>query len=393
MRRPNSVRRLRDATPLGVDIGTYRTKAIVTGDDFDGVAVTGVISFDNPPGAMASGAVESPRKLGKMLAEKLDSRGAQSRVGRFSVPSGTATLKWVKVPLLEGDELREAARFKVKRHLPFDAAEAYIAASRPVPDADAPTGLSLVIAVPRAVIDSRAETLLAAGIEPVGAELEAQAILRVVERSMSERGPLWRDASITVIDLGGAQTHMYVVQNRRLQFVHGVRFGADSIVQSVSERLGIPMHHAGAALVAADTKLNADGTIDVAMGDKRAAVDAAETLGRLTQEFVRLLRYFRSLHPERSYAGILEHAVACGGLASLSGLPEYLERSLGLRVELACPFSGTIAQVEEEELRSAGTRQEAFTVAMGLALAGPQGRREKLGTSNDQTEFSWIRTA
>ena len=382
-----------DSSALGVDIGMHRTKAMTVADDYGGVAVTAVCSFHTPPGTVTAGVVKAPRKLGRLLANELRARGIAPRSGVFSVPSSEAALKWVRVPLLRGDELREAARFKVKRGLPFDIADAYVAASDPEPDGDAATGLSLVIAVRRAVVDSRAETLEAAGIEPAGAELEAQAILRVLGRGLCERGPIWRDASITIIDIGGAQTHMVVVQGRRLQFIHGVRFGADAIVEAVASSLEISREQAAASLVDPATKLTLDGIIETARGTERSAVSVGKPLDKLTQEFVRLLRYYRSLHPERSYAGILEHAVVCGGFAGLQGLPEYLAQSLGLRVERARPLLGTVSQGDGEVFKVLYDRQEAFTVVMGVALAGLRNRPQEVGIGNDETEFSWVRTA
>jgi type IV pilus assembly protein PilM len=383
----------KDAQTLAVDFGSYRTKAVGAVEDFGGMSISDVCAFNNPPEAVSSSVVAAPRKLGKLLASRLRDWGEKPRVGVFAVPSSSATLKWVKVPLVQGEELREAVRFKVKRHLPYDVAEAYVTASQPVPEDGTQTGMALAIAVPRAVVDSRAETLLYAGVEPISAELEAQAILRVIEKTLADRGPLWRDASVTVIDLGGSQTQMYVVQNRRLQFVHGVRFGADSIVQCVAQKLCVPTSQAAEQLVRPGTKLAADGFIELENREASERIDATEPLGRLANEFVRLLRYFRSLHPERSYAGVLEQAVACGGLAGLDGVPEYLQQSVGLRIERAVPFSPSVAQVESDTLQQHEVSQPEFTIVTGLALAGLRAGSEQTSIGNDETEFSWIRTA
>jgi type IV pilus assembly protein PilM len=378
---------------LGVDIGTHTTKAMMVRDTVGGIAIEGVYSIPNPVGLVVGGKVDAPRQLGKILGNHIARLGVRNPAGVFSIPSSLAALRWVSVPLLQGDELRQAARFKVKRHLPYDVKDAYIEASIPEPEGDENTGMSLVIAVHRDVIDSRAETLEAAGVAPLGAELEAQAILRIVERRLNERSPLWRDASLTIIDVGGAFTHMYVVQNQRLQFIRGVRFGADAVVQSVSNSLGVSAEAADAALNDPRTVLKPSGEIELALGEEHATVDACKHFEKLTREFIRLLRYFRSLHAERSYAGILDHAIICGGLVSLHGFAEYLEQSLGLRVERARPFAGTIAQVEGDAFQVVSGRQEAFTVVMGLALAGLKGQASHVGKKHDQTEFVWQRAA
>jgi type IV pilus assembly protein PilM len=254
-------------------------------------------------------------------------------------------------------------------------------------------GESLVIAVPKEVVESRAEALDAAGLIPVGAELEAQAILRVVERRLSEQSVLWRDASLTIIDVGGSRTHMYVVQNQRLQFIRGVRFGSDLIVSAVSEALDLSHTEAEATLSSPDARLMLNGTLVCQLGEDSTLVNVQTHMEKLVREFLRLLRYFRSLHPERSYAGILDHAVVCGGLVGMPGFTEYLQQSLGLRVERARPLAGLVAQLRQGTFQSVSERQEAYTVVMGLALAGLGGPMRRTGETYAANEFAWSRIA
>jgi Tfp pilus assembly PilM family ATPase len=108
---------------------------------------------------------------------------------------------------------------------------------------------------------------------------------------------------------------------------------------------------------------------------------------------MRLLRYFRSLHPERSYAGILDHIVICGGLASLSGFAEFLHEALEIRVERATPFSGMVGKFANDTFQVIANRQEAYTVVVGLALSGLKGRVKQHGDADGTSEFAWARTA
>jgi Tfp pilus assembly PilM family ATPase len=223
--------------------------------------------------------------------------------------------------------------------------------------------------------------------------LEAQAILRVMERSLNERSALWRDASMTIIDVGGHNTHMYVVQNQRLQFIRGVKFGSELFVRAVSSGMEISLPEAEQVLNDPLTRLDSEGTLISAHGDeiKRTVLEA--DLQKLTREFLRLLRYFRSLHPERSYAGILDHVMISGGLVGLQGFGEYLEQTLGLRVERARPIAGMTAKVNPEAFQRIASRQEAFTVVMGLALSGICRKSGSVGDEYAGNEFAWTRAS
>lgn len=380
------------AGTLGIDIGSRTIKTVVAKESSGHLEIQAANSISLPEGLVENGIVTDPSRVGKFICAGLSDFGESVSTAVFSVPSSLAVLRWVALPNLPQDELREAARFKVRRHLPFPAESAYIEASAPSAGAGE-ADHSLIIAVRRDVIDSRAEAIEAAGLTPIAAELEAQAILRVVERRLSDQSALWRDATLTIIDLGATFTHMYVVQNQRLQFIRGVRFGSDRIAASIAKQLEIPKVEAEQYLTNPETILAADGTIRLKTGDLVVQLDITSEIEKLTREFLRLLRYFRSLHPERSYAGILDHILVCGGLAGLTGLSEYLAASLGLRVELARPFGGMVAQLNQETFESIASRQEAFTVVVGLALSGLRRGTRSTGESSARNEFNWARSA
>lgn len=378
---------------LGVDIGSGIVKVVQARRDTTRLDLTGAASFSVEAGAVEAGIVLDPRRYGKRLADCLASQKIGASAAMIAIPSGLAVLRWLQLPALDGKDLREAARFKVKRHLPFPVESAYIEATPPEILNDGSSGQSLVIAVPRAVIDSRAEALEYAGQTPVGAELEAQAILRVVERRLSERGAIWRDASLTIIDVGANNTHMYVVQNQRLQFIRGVKFGTMRVAEAVSRELNVGLPEAEILMSQPDTELWPEGVLKIRLGEVFHFVYVSSELDKLNREFLRLLRYFRSLHPERSYAGILDHVVVCGGLASMTGFAEYLEGVLELRVERARPFAGMVAKLDRASFESSANRQEAYTVAVGLALSVFQGTNLNTGVTSARREFSWTRAA
>jgi type IV pilus assembly protein PilM len=392
----NLVTTSKDATTLpklGLDIGSGNVKVVQAQQVTSRIDVRAAGTYNVDRDTIVNGIVREPKKFGKNLEARLQTWEIGRSEAVVSVPSNLAVLRWLQLPHLVGDEQRMAAQYKVKRHLPFPVESAYVEASVPdIADGET-TGQSLVIAVPRDVIDSRAEALEHAGLEAVGAELEAQAILRVVERKLSEQSALWRDASLTIIDVGANNTHMYVVQNQRLQFIRGVKFGSQRIAEAVANELRISLSEAEVLIARPDTDLNQEGLLHVKFGDDSQLVYVNTEMEKLTREFLRLMRYFRSLHPERSYAGILDHVLICGGLAGLHGFGEYLQVALGLRVEQARPFAGVVGKFSKETFESIAYRQESYTVAMGLALSGVQGANLGEGDQSARREFGWTRAA
>ncbi len=380
--------RERTGAALGIDIGSRSVKVLLARSTSERIVIETAGSFEVPEGLVVGGVVVEPKEFGKTLAKYLAHVGAASADVVFSVPSSLAVLRWLALPDLPSAELREAAQFKVKRHLPFPVESAYVEASR---DAHSDDGQAMVVAVPKAAIDSRAEAMLYAGLAPVHAEIEAQAILRVMERRLAKRGALWRDASLTILDIGATSTHMYVVQSRRLQFIRGVKFGAGIFHNAVARDLGVDLDRTRGLMAHVDTRLEKKGRLIVPFNGDVAIVNVEAELEKLTREFLRLMRYFRSLHPERSYAGILDHAVLCGGLVGLRGLDEFLQSTLGLRLEMARPIAGLMTRFSQETFAAVSHRQEAFTTAMGLALAGLSLSAEAARQEDGDREFVWKR--
>lgn len=378
---------------LGVDVGTRMAKTIGLVQNRGRLEIHAAMNFALPPDLVVGGVVTEPKTLGRILRRHLDPTGWSFPDAVFSIPTNLAVLRWVSLPNLSPEELRSAARFKVRRHLPFPVDEAYVEATQPICEAGEELGTCLVIAVRKSIVASRAQALLYAGLNPIRAELEAQAILRVIERKLNDLSVLWRDASLTIIDVGGSNTHMYVVQNQRLQFMRGVNFGANMLAKAVADATDLPFEEANDIIMSTTTELRADGLLTFGEGELRGEIDLAEPLEKLTREFLRLLRYFRSLHPERSYAGILDHAIICGGLAGLRGLSLYLAQCLALKVETAKPIAGVVAKFNSESFQSISNRQEAMTTVMGLALSGIDQRIEQEGAKHAGRDFVWTNAA
>ncbi|MCH8274200.1 MAG: type IV pilus assembly protein PilM [Armatimonadetes bacterium] len=378
---------------LGIDIGSRAVKVLQASIMAGRVAIRAAESFPLKPGIVEQGVIVEPKVFGRALAGFLARKGIQPSSANFSIPSRRAVLRWVNLPVLFGEELRSAARFKVQRHLSFPVKSAYIEACSPKLSEDGKSAEYLVIVVRRDIIDSRAEAIETAGLVPVRAEVEAQSILRVVDQRLSQQSALWRDASLTIIDVGGVNTHMYVVQNQRLQFLRGVNFGS-ALISSVLAKVVEVSDEAAEEMVAGPhTELSAAGVLSSEVDGQAVRVSVVSTLDKLTREFIRLMRYFRSLHPERSYAGILDHLLLCGGLAGLRGFAEYLQKSLDIRVERIRPFTGVIGNFNEESFENVARHQEAYTVVMGLALTGLKGTGLARSKESAGNEYVWTRSA
>ncbi|MFI5385434.1 MAG: type IV pilus assembly protein PilM [Fimbriimonadales bacterium] len=383
----------RDCAPqaLGVDIGSREMKLVLLSKVGGTITVDAVKCVPLESGTVLDGVIQDRKGLARGLREAVAGAFFGSVAAVMSVPTQFATLRWVSLPHLPPDEHRIAASYKVKKHLPYPIDDAYLSTS-PVQLMDEEgIGESLVISMPKHVISSRAFAIERAGLKPVSAELEAQALLRVLERGLTYRSPLMRDASMTIVDVGGANTDMYVVQNQKLQFIRSVRFGSTRIARRIAEELDASETLGHSMLSNPDGQLDGDGMLSLPYEGQMIRLSIRSELDILLKEIGRLMRYFRSLHAERSYAGILDHMMLCGGFANLHGLSDYLETNLRVRIEPLEPFQGMTFNLSNDAFTLASQSQNSFAVAAGLALS--QFDLEEVPTGDVNNDFIWARSA
>lgn len=377
---------------LGIDIGSRDLKVVLLSKQDGSVSVDAVKCVPLEAGIVLDGVIQDRKAMAKILRTALAGEHFSGTNAVLSIPTSHATLRWVSLPQLPSEEHRVAASFKVKKHLPYPIEDAYLSTTPvQVLDEDG-LGESLVISVPRPVIASRALAVERVGLKPVAAQLEAQALLRILERSLTHRSPLLRDASMTMVDIGGMNTEMYVVQNQKLQFIRSVRFGTTRIARKVAEELSVSEGLASKMLANPEGHMDAEGILTLPYEGQSIKVSIKAEIDILLKEIGRLMRYFRSLHAERSYAGILDHMMLCGAFANLSGLSEYLEGQLKVRMEPLEPFAGMTINVSNEAFDFASANQNSFAVAVGLALS--QFDAEEIEETEDvNNDFVWARGA
>jgi type IV pilus assembly protein PilM len=382
----------RTTQALGVDIGNREMKLALLSQSGSTITVDTLKTVPLDPASVLDGVIQDRKDVALTLRSAMSGEDLRAISAVVSIPTSNATLRWVSLPQLPPHEHHVAASYKVKKHLPYPIEDAYLSTSPVQVLNEDGIGESLVISVPRHVIASRALAIERAGLRLAAAELEGQALLRVLERSLRHRSTLLRDASMTMIDIGGSNTEMYVVQNQKLQFLRSVRFGASRIARKVGLELGISEAIGHEMLANPESRVDADGVLTIPNSGFDIRVPITFELDVLLREIGRLMRYFRSLHAERSYAGVLDHMMLTGGIANLNGLDRYLEQNLKVRLVPLEPLAGTTLNVSKDAFALASQSQSTFAIAVGLALSQFDSQQFE-EAEDDVNDFIWARSA
>jgi type IV pilus assembly protein PilM len=255
--------------------------------------------------------------------------------------------KWVEVPRLPPDELNRAAPLEAPRHLPPSreqmlyrfwlppgvSAEASSAAGNGQPAQSPPANDTMparLIAIAEAVVHSRLDTVLLAGLQPVGVVPEADALVRLLTRHHRPHSLLWRGKATALVAIRYDYTEMSIARETYLEFTRTLRLGLEDAIEAIQRALGASFEEAESLLQ--QCQLDEHGTLHFPDALGLPPISLLGFLHNLTAEMRRLVDFQRSRFPEGSYLGLLDSFIITGEGAILNGLLRYCSQSLGLTV-------------------------------------------------------------
>lgn len=382
---------------LGVDIGRHAIKAVLLEEAGVGLRVRFAARVPTPPGAVEDGVVTQPRVLARCLHALLRDAGARPAAALLSAPAGPSLVRWIDLPQLDREAAREACRFEARKYLPYpvDLAQIEMAATEPV-GGDEGRMRALLAVVPQAVVSSRAEALETAGWNVGVMELEPFALLRAQRSSQKAQSRLWRGQPLTYVQIGDESSFICVAQEGVVRFVRAITWGGARLTQALAEALPCTPDEARALKEDPNALLDENGALHwTDAGGRACQTDALQAeLDRLRREIQRLFNYYRSLFPERSYEGILDRVIFCGGTADLPGLAAYFAHALHLEAARRNPFRPVSAWASSATANAVAGFESSYAIALGLALGQIEAAQQAADARRAQSQgFVWRRRA
>lgn len=360
-----------ESIALGVDIGQCAIKAILLEESGDSVSVRHAARVLTSAGAVQKGVVVNRREVAAQIARIVRQAKTPLRAAALAIPTDLLVVRWIDLPAMDADALRAATRFEARKYLPYpvDKADVEIVPCEQIGSADAPRMRALLVAAPRDVVRSRAETLEMAGLDVARIEIEPFAFVRALNTVKAGKNEIWRGQPIVHVHLGEDASGMCVMQDMNLRFVHAISWGSSRLTQMLATDLGCAPDEARALKESETTEIDAEGVFSwYEAGVRRATEALVPEFERLRREIQRLLNYYRSLFPERSYEGILDRLILSGGTANLQGLTGFFSQMFQAEVTVRNPFQSFASHLESASFSAIAGHSTSFAVAIGLAL-------------------------
>jgi type IV pilus assembly protein PilM len=315
-------------------------------------------------GVVVNGELRDPEALAVALkaffaANKLPKRGV--RLGIANNRIGVRTFEVTGIE--DAKQLANAIRFRAQEVLPIPLEEAvldYQVLSEGIDEDGKPLRRVLLVVAYRELVDRYVYACRKAGLQIVGIDLEAFALLRAVAAphvggAEGERGAL------VAVSVGHDRSTFAVSDGRVCEFTRVLEWGGWALNISIARALDLAPSEVESikrALSFAGVTEAPDGFTDIQLSTAREA--ARGQLQTFARELVSSLQFYQN---QPGSLGIAEIALT-GGTAHLPGLGAELESLIGVPVRIVDPLSRLTVSKKVREPQQIGS----LAVAIGLGI-------------------------
>jgi type IV pilus assembly protein PilM len=313
-----------------------------------GLSVTKGAVAELRPGVVRDGEVADPVALTEEL-RKLFADGELSTQVRVGIANQRIVVRTLDVPPVIDDPklLDELVRAEAPDHIPVPMDEA-ILDFQPLGQVDTPVGPRtrvVIVAVRREMIDRMVSSAHEAGLDVVGIDLSAFAMVRALHASGSEHAVLY-------VNLGGL-TNVAVANDTGCLFTRAATGGLESMLQTLTERRGLTVEHARGWM----QHVGLAAPLDQVEGDAELVAFVRQTLEDGVHTIADTVRNSLNFYRMQESAETVDRAVLTGPAVAIPGFAERLS------AQLQIPVTGSVVDGQSE-----GGDLGRLTVAAGLAV-------------------------
>lgn len=345
---------------VGLDLGSQVVKAVEITLEGPEPVITGFARVEIPPGGSQAEALAEVFKRGQFRSKNVVT----------SVSGQSVVVRYLAMPRMSENELKQAIRIEADRYVPFELDEVMLdcqALTRQSRNTQEDSGGNdqmsvLLVACRMQMLEEQVRTVIEQGLSPSAIDVDVFALANAwelcglpdedFEESQVEptgEGPA-EERGIALVDVGATRTSINVLCGGETCFSREIGIGGHDMTQAVARRLGVEVFEAEAIKRAGE--------------EKEADVSRAITpvLEDLTSEISLSLDYVENHEGLR-----VEEILLSGGGVLAPGAVTYIEQATARTTRTWNPLEGLrIAQdrVDVEELEAWAP---SLVVAVGLA--------------------------
>ncbi len=319
---------------LGLDIGTSQIKLVKLklGKDTTELCAFAIEPFQDSPLA---------------ALKKIAAAEAVKKVN-ISVSGPAAIIRYVNLPRMNTEELRQSLKFEAEKHIPFPASEVNTDAS--ILKADLPDNkmLVLIAAVKKEFVNQRIKLVEEAGLKVNAIDIDSLAIINAFNFNYPGSD---NPKAVGLLNIGATYSNLNILEGALPRLSRDIHIAGNSFTRKVSDALTLDKEPIEALKVSPD-KEHADRS--------SASVDASflQLVGEIRTSF----DYYES-----QSASSVTKIFLSGGASLFPGLKDNLANMLGIEVDYWDPIKQLTlsSRVDREAIKAVSLE---LATAVGLSL-------------------------
>ncbi len=355
---------------VGIDIGARNIKMLQLRERHGELKVVGAARFDAP----AQDA--TPDQITARWQHALSSGGFTGRSCVVSIPREIMHVQAVRLPSMDDNELREAARWEAAQrfNLEHDGLVAdYIRTGATLQGKEIREEVLLFAAEAEAV-RRIVQPIIDVGLRPIAIDVSAAAL----GRTFSRRARREKDQQDTraVLEVGYGGSTVLILKGNQIAMCKAIELGGQQFDRAVAEHLQVDVDSAADLRKtrlrhAASSHDGEDDAMTVDQSTERAVFEAIRPLmGNLARELTMCMRYygvtFRGAAPK--------HVLLAGGESTEPRLGEVIAEACNVTVlddDEIHTLASLLAEVRAKLGKAAGSPGD-WAVAVGLSMRAMQ---------------------
>jgi type IV pilus assembly protein PilM len=350
-------RKKKPTAVTGLDIGAGSVAATELGVN-GAIHLAGSAIAPLPPDVFHEGEVIDGDALASALKSLFNERKISKRV-RLGIGNQQVVVRTVRLPVIEDPKEMEAAvRFQAQEQIPMPLDQAVlehqVVGGVPAEEGAAPQVDVVVVAARREMIGSFLEPVRRAGLEPVGIDLSAFAMIRALA-DLSPAHPGGKpDEAVLYCDVGDV-TNLAVARGHSCLFTRVSQVGLEATSARLAAARGLTPEHAFQWL----THVGLEQPVEAIDGDPEIVAEARRALEDGLSSLLDELRLSLDYYGAQETALPVRQIVLSGAGSAIPGLVPAMEERLGISIQALRPA----ALVGFDDATAA-----RLTLSYGLAL-------------------------
>ena len=334
---------------VGLDIGSSSVKVVELDHSGESPELVKFGRCGLLPEAIVDGEIMDREVVIDTIAELMEVNEISSKDVVAAVSGRAVIVKKIQMDMMSDEEARNAINWEAEQHIPFDIDDVALDFQVLSREASPEKMDVLLVAAKKEMLDSRADLVRAAGLNPVVIDVDSFAVQNAFEHSYDHP-----EGSVTLLlNVGCFVTNVNIVKDGVPYFTRDLSFAGNAILEAVQKDLGVDYDEACNIIEAPGEERRDDLQSIVGLVGEELAVGIEKSLS-----------YLRA----SGEADHIDRICLSGGSSFAPGLRESIEKRQGSPVEIANPFRGVgwddelFGQEDPERLAP------HYMVAAGLAL-------------------------